>query len=314
MTDTTDTLPILPTDINHLYYSFDECLTPVIKYIDDKLSDSKEEKDFVIRTQLKDFKEGLLGVQERAEARLKGGNAHQEEEFAPIVYVMEGIDGSGKTTLKIELGERYQKEEKLQGRTCVHDIARSTPPKCIRTSDKGKEKKYKDISLLRAKVFDRADEATERAYYMVGNYVLADEMIEECKEKKMRLVYIVDRYYSSTCSYTVAKATHIDIDQLDDSIFRWPEDLIKPEAVFILCVDESKRNDRVDKRLKDTNLDSTSIERDESMKVLGPGVMKALKKIRANNVDIDANHSMEEVKNSVWSHLMLSLARLHTVD
>jgi thymidylate kinase len=115
----------------------------------------------------------------------------------------------------------------------------------------------------------------------------------------------------------VAKATHdahIDIDQLDDSIFRWPDDLLKPEAVFILCVDESKRNDRVDKRLKDTTLDSTSIERDESMKVLGSRVMEAFHKIRANNVDIDANHSMEEVKNSVWSHLKLSLTRLYTAD
>ena len=113
MTDTSDTLPILPTNIDHLYYSFDECLTPVIKYIDDKLS---EELDFVIRTQLKDFKEGLLGVQERVEARLKGGDAHQEEEFAPIVYVVEGIDGSGKTTLKRRLGEKYKEEEELEGR------------------------------------------------------------------------------------------------------------------------------------------------------------------------------------------------------
>jgi len=312
MTDTTDTLPILPTDIDHLYYSFDECLTPVIKCIDDKLS---EELDFVIRTQLKDFKEGLLGVQERAEARLKGGNAHQEEKFTPIVYVVEGIDGSGKTTLKRRLGEKYQGEEEIQGRTCVHDIARSTPPKRIRISDNknigtSDKVKYKDISLLRAEVFDRADEAAERAYYMVGNYVLADDMIEECKERKMRLVYIVDRYYSSTCSYTVAKATHIDIDQLDDRIFRWPDDLLKPEAVFILRVNESKRNDRVDKRLKETNLDSTSIERDESMKVLGSRVMEAFHKIRANNFDIDANPTEQEVEKSVWSHLMLSLTRL----
>ena len=138
--------------------------------------------------------------------------------------------------------------------------ARSTPPP--------------SLSLVR-ECFDRCGGVAARAFYVIGmdvklysislvflgNYVLAQEMMEECNKARKNLgekkdyiilvvfflcisisVFVVDRFYSSTCGYTIGKVTAGEpdaIDQLveqDPDLVRWPVDLISPALCIILNI------------------------------------------------------------------------------
>ena len=56
------------------------------------------------------------------------------------------------------------------------------------------------------------------------------------------VVFVVDRFYSSTCSYTIGKETSgtaEDIDNLLDknpSLVNWPKDLLLPDICIILKI------------------------------------------------------------------------------
>lgn len=86
---------------------------------------------------------------------------------------------------------------------------------------------------------------------MASNYVLVDEMFNLCSQRFDDCFFVVDRFYSSTCSYTVGKYTDGGIEnvkELDDSWFDWPQDLMKPELIILLEVDDTIRNSRISNR------------------------------------------------------------------
>ena len=58
-------------------------------------------------------------------------------------------------------------------------------------------------------------------------------------------VFVVDRFYSSTCGYTIGKATVGDLESIDNlvekdqELVRWPLNLLKPALCIILKIGES---------------------------------------------------------------------------
>jgi len=105
-------------------------------------------------------------------------------------------------------------------------------------------------------VFDKAGGSIARAFYMCSNYILQYEIRKACKQRcndEKISVFIVDRWYSSTCAYTIGyKNTNgppsESIDLLPESLFKWPRDLSPPDLMLILEVDDEVRIKRVSDR------------------------------------------------------------------
>ena len=55
-------------------------------------------------------------------------------------------------------------------------------------------------------------------------------------------VFVVDRFYSSTCGYTIGKATAGEADVIDklvendEELVSWPADLVRPALCVILKI------------------------------------------------------------------------------
>ena len=67
------------------------------------------------------------------------------------------------------------------------------------------------------------------------------EMIIECNQMRKSIIYIVDRWCSSTFAYTIGDQIDGDessINRLHSDLFKWPVDLIKPTLQLVLLVDE----------------------------------------------------------------------------
>ena len=60
-------------------------------------------------------------------------------------------------------------------------------------------------------------------------------------------MFVVDRLYSSTCGYTIAKATAGEADAIDKlverdrELVRWPADLVIPTVCIILKIGKKNR-------------------------------------------------------------------------
>ncbi|XP_041366737.1 UMP-CMP kinase 2, mitochondrial-like [Gigantopelta aegis] len=141
----------------------------------------------------------------------------QREMVYPFV-VVEGLDATGKTTLTETL------EEKL------HAAKYSTPPPSI---------------MHLRKFFDGLPEIVRKAYYSLGNYIVAIEIAEVCKTRAV----IMDRYWHSTTAYGIANETSCaDLPPAGHNVYQWPEDLLKPTSILFLSVSESVRRKRLDQR------------------------------------------------------------------
>lgn len=84
------------------------------------------------------------------------------------------------------------------------------------------------------------------------------EMLTECRDVRKSLVFIVDRWFSSTCAYTLAKYDERPIELVEKDHFTWPPDLLKPLIVVILRVDSDVRRARVMNRAIANNEDITA--------------------------------------------------------
>nr|CAD7426808.1 unnamed protein product [Timema monikensis] len=128
------------------------------------------------------------------------------------VIVLEGLDGSGKTTLSKKLSSKLNAKKM------------STPPSCLLT--------------LREK-FDTHPIALRRAYYALGNYIAAAEIEYLCHHTPV----IVDRFWHSTAAYTIASEVgeSMVLPPEGDPIYNWPIDLLRPDMVVFLSVGEYNR-------------------------------------------------------------------------
>ncbi|XP_067650381.1 UMP-CMP kinase 2, mitochondrial-like [Haliotis asinina] len=132
--------------------------------------------------------------------------------------VVEGMDAAGKTTLTETL------ERKMQA------VRYHTPPPCIQH--------------LR-KFFDAMPEIVRRAYYSLGNYVVAIQIAKECQQKAV----VMDRFWHSTAAYGIANETSLsDLPPLGHVTYNWPCDLLRPSVVLFLNVTEEVRKQRMNFR------------------------------------------------------------------
>ncbi len=170
-----------------------------------------------------------------------------------IIVVVEGLDGSGKSSLVEQLTQQLREKYSSKGAKVV---AWATPTA--------------SLAAIRP-VFDKRGGPVARAFYMVSNYMLQYELLQMERQlhseggidldssasstrQSYRLIVIVDRWYTSTVAYSVSwKNTHggiESIDALESSIFRWPGDLRPPDILFLLQVDDGVRRYRVQSRAK----------------------------------------------------------------
>ncbi|WAQ94023.1 CMPK2-like protein [Mya arenaria] len=193
------------------------CLT-LKKVPDDveSIGDGDEERTFelVDRKDLQRDIEGNLKSTTEVEELLKIADHHviqskvteAEQDLKFPFIVVEGMDATGKTTLTETI-------EKKMGAARYF-----TPPP--------------QILQLRSH-FDQYPEIVRRAYYSVGNYIVAMDIIKTCQTRPV----IMDRFWHSTAAYGIAnESSSGDLPRADHSVYTWPSDLLKPSLVlFLLC-------------------------------------------------------------------------------
>nr|CAH7759824.1 unnamed protein product [Callosobruchus chinensis] len=165
----------------------------------------------------------VKGVQELMEifvcAKMKYQLDISDSKRHPLI-VLEGLDGSGKTTV----GKRFSK--KIQAQTW------KTPPESIGHI----RHLFDDHPVLRT------------AYYSLGNYIAAYEVQPMLKYAPV----LMDRYWHSTASYAIAQYVQDHPEHPmpgeGDPIYKWPEDLFKPDIVIFLDVSEEVRKQRQSRR------------------------------------------------------------------
>ena len=98
-------------------------------------------------------------------------NNRNEKTYIPRLTVIEGLDGSGKSTVVSQIANVLEIKE------------RNTPAK--------------SLSFVRDYIDGHRDPIIRRAFYMMSNYMLVKEMTEECEYACKNLHFVIDRYYPS---------------------------------------------------------------------------------------------------------------------
>ncbi|KAK6165792.1 hypothetical protein SNE40_022639 [Patella caerulea] len=177
--------------------------------------------------------------------------------------VVEGLDGAGKTTITGILQKKLEAE------------LYCTPPPIL--------------EHLR-KHFTSLPEIIARAYYQVGNYIVARQILEECQSKAV----IMDRYWHSTAAYGIANETSLtDMPPEGHCTYNWPPSLLKPSIVLFLSVTEETRQKRMTNRHGETTFEEKALESDI---VFRKRLNEAYKRfVNPACVEIDANGSVDSV-------------------
>lgn len=129
----------------------------------------------------------------------------------PMCIVLEGLDGVGKTTAATTLAERL-------GAKFLR-----TPPDCMRSF-----RPY----------FDRADDASRKAFYEVGNFMAGEEAAATLAKGQS---VVIDRYYASTFSYRYGRKVEAPLPPAGDAAYAWPAELHKPDHMILITLPEADR-------------------------------------------------------------------------
>lgn len=198
------------------------------------------------------------------------GELQAKSQKQPFVVVVEGLDGSGKSTLVETLATSLE-----NAKACA------TPTASL-----------KDVRP----VFDKRGGPVARAFYMVTNFILQHEI----RNNEKHSIFVVDRWFSSTCAYSIAwKNTtggNESIDALPSRLFQWPHDLTPPQLMILLDLDDETRRQRVTDRAAAANFNPWD-ERLSNDALLGQRIMRAHERTIGPQslVKIDASKSKEEV-------------------
>ncbi|KAM3930825.1 UMP-CMP kinase 2, mitochondrial [Leptodactylus fuscus] len=181
------------------------------------------------------------------------------------VIVIEGLDATGKSTLTESL------------KTHLNAALLKSPPD--------------SISQWRT-AFDAEPSLIKRAYYAVGNYIGASQIMKAAKSSPV----IVDRFWHSTAAYAIATEMGGGIHNLPEhhhEVYQWPDDLLRPDLVILLTVRDEERIRRIRKR----GLQETKEEKElEANGVFRQKVEEVYKRMENPAcVIIDASPSMEKV-------------------
>ncbi|KFO33911.1 UMP-CMP kinase 2, mitochondrial [Fukomys damarensis] len=136
------------------------------------------------------------------------------------VIVIEGLDATGKTTVTRSISEE------------LGAVLLRSPPSRI-----GQWRK----------IFDEEPSIIRRAFYSLGNYIVASEIAERSAISPV----IVDRYWHSTATYAIATEVSGGLQHLPpahDPVYQWPQDLLRPDLVVLLTVSPEERMQRLQGR------------------------------------------------------------------
>ncbi|XP_036604132.1 UMP-CMP kinase 2, mitochondrial [Trichosurus vulpecula] len=138
------------------------------------------------------------------------------------VVVLEGLDATGKTTV----ARRVKK--------ALNAVFLKSPPPCVT--------QWREI-------FDNEPTIIRRAYYSLGNYIVASEIAEASTQAPV----VIDRYWHSTAAYAIA--TEVSgfphyLPPAHHPVYQWPEDLLKPDLVLLLTLCPEARIQRIQERGK----------------------------------------------------------------
>ncbi|XP_029451677.1 UMP-CMP kinase 2, mitochondrial [Rhinatrema bivittatum] len=185
------------------------------------------------------------------------------------VIVVEGLDATGKTTLTQSLKDS------------LRAILLKSPPACI--------------SQWR-KIFDDEPALIRRAFYALGNYIVASEIAMESTKSPV----IVDRYWHSTAAYALATEVSGGLHNLPGhhhEVYQWPEDLLKPDLVVLLTLSPEERAHRLQGRGTEKTKEEVELESN----ILFRKKVEELYKRMENPgcIAVDASPSREEVIRNV---------------
>ncbi|XP_058935129.1 UMP-CMP kinase 2, mitochondrial isoform X1 [Kogia breviceps] len=148
------------------------------------------------------------------------------------VIVIEGLDATGKTTVTRSVSDSLKA------------VLLKSPPSCI--------------SQWR-KIFDDEPTIIRRAFYSLGNYIVASEIAKESTKSPV----IVDRYWHSTATYAIATEVSGGLQHLPPAhhpIYQWPRDLLKPDLVLLLTVSPEERMQRIEGRGMERTKEEAELE------------------------------------------------------
>ncbi|XP_050309719.1 UMP-CMP kinase 2, mitochondrial-like [Anthonomus grandis grandis] len=161
--------------------------------------------------------EDLLKIYNNARAKYEN---HREERQHPLI-VLEGLDGSGKSSMTRTLAKK------------LHGYKWQTPPESVKAL-----REYFDYN---------PDLRT--AFYSLGNYIAGYEIGCLLHEKPVFL----DRCWNSTTAFALGQSvardpTNLTLPEEGDDVYKWPDDLLKPNKVILLQVSEAVRLERHSRR------------------------------------------------------------------
>ncbi|XP_036119326.1 UMP-CMP kinase 2, mitochondrial [Molossus molossus] len=148
------------------------------------------------------------------------------------VIVIEGLDATGKTTVTQAVSD------------ALKAVLLKSPPA--------------SISQWR-KVFDDEPTIIRRAFYSLGNYIVASEIAKASVTSPV----VVDRYWHSTATYAIATEVSGTVHHLPPAhhpIYQWPKDLLKPDLVLLLTVSPEERLNRIQGRGLERTREETELE------------------------------------------------------
>lgn len=141
--------------------------------------------------------------------------------------VLEGLDGVGKSTISDLLQKSVPNFVKLH-----------TPPTSI---------------IKHRKWFDDKGGDMRKSFYMVGNFLVGDEMLKQMEQGKS---VIIDRYYASTVAYSLGAL--VSLPPAGDNVYEWPSELPKPDLMILLSLPHDVRIYRCSQRqVPETDEEST---------------------------------------------------------
>ncbi|KAK2502927.1 hypothetical protein MC885_012749 [Smutsia gigantea] len=188
----------------------------------------------------------------------------------PIIAI-EGLDATGKTTVTRSVAESLQA------------VLLKSPPACV--------SQWREI-------FDDEPTIIRRAFYSLGNYIVASEIAKESTTSPV----IIDRYWHSTAAYAIAAEVSGGLQHLPPAhhpIYQWPRDLLKPDLVLLLTLSPEERMQRIEGR----GLERTKEEAElETNSVFRQKVEVSYRRMENPGCCVvDASPSKEEVLQMVLS-------------
>ncbi|XP_061751869.1 UMP-CMP kinase 2, mitochondrial [Nerophis ophidion] len=206
------------------------------------------------------------------------GSVEARSEPAFPIIVLEGLDATGKTTLTESLRDAL-------GATLLR-----SPPQCL--------------SPWRAR-FDQEPPIVRRAFYAVGNYITAQQIVHHASKKPV----IVDRFWHSTAAYAIATAVSgstCDLPTEGSELYRWPGDLLRPSLVVLLTLDPEERKRRLKGRGQEKTKEEHELDRNQHFRLR---VEEAYRRISGPTcISVDASSSAEQVFQQV---MLLIKAKCH---